>query len=205
MSTNTSTQTPTSPSDASLADTKSPESTPSPAFYRTVIASSINSARDLSIESGYRRALSNFLTWRRLLISDIELGPFDKYLPGSPRERAAQVVNALTKEAQAYQYSSMVRISNKRFCVTREGRIGLVPLAAAVGDVIALFGGGVAHALRKPGKAQGDGGIGVGSELEAEDWYGNLGNCYTDGIMDGEVFVREGAGSGVEVVDVDLT
>jgi hypothetical protein len=64
-------------------------------------------------------------------------------------------------------------------CVTKKGYIGITPLAAAPGDVIAVLGG-VPLVLRRVDDSK--------TDLEA---YRLVGPCYVHGIMNGEAFQED--------------
>ncbi|KAF2848775.1 HET-domain-containing protein [Plenodomus tracheiphilus IPT5] len=72
--------------------------------------------------------------------------------------------------------------NERRFVVTEKGRLGFVPLAAGLGDVVAVLAGAhVPYVLRSEGEGGGDGSC-----------YSVVGDAYVHGIMDGEGFVGDG-------------
>jgi hypothetical protein len=72
----------------------------------------------------------------------------------------------------------------RRFCSTENGRMGAVPRKAEEGDQVCIFlGAEVPHVLRPTGSGT----------------YMLIGDCYMDGVMDGEVLSTEGQ-NGKEIV-----
>ena len=65
--------------------------------------------------------------------------------------------------------------NNRRFCLTLEGRIGWVPLAARTGDIVSLMRGSPVPVIIRP--------------YQQGDSYLMIGQCYIHGIMDGEAVV----------------
>ena len=69
--------------------------------------------------------------------------------------------------------SSMLSMGGKRPFRTREGYVGLGPVATRVGDLVVVFAGaGIPHVIRPRGR----------------DRFEFLGDAYCDGPMDGEVW-----------------
>jgi len=67
-----------------------------------------------------------------------------------------------------------VTCNGRRMGVTITGRVGIFPAATQIGDaVVAFFGGEVPYILR--------------AITPENDIYHFIGECYVDGIMDGEV------------------
>ena len=76
-----------------------------------------------------------------------------------------------TKTAYPLAHAIDVMSVGKRFCVTQEGFVGLVPWRAEPGDIICVFmGSTVPFAIRR--RANGN--------------YTLIGECYIHGLMDGE-------------------
>ncbi|KAI0551286.1 heterokaryon incompatibility protein-domain-containing protein [Xylaria curta] len=72
-----------------------------------------------------------------------------------------------------------------KFCVTENGRFGHVPLNTQPGDrICVLLGGEVPFIIRPTGKGT----------------YTLIGECYVDGIMDGETFEAEGFEDELETI-----
>ena len=69
---------------------------------------------------------------------------------------------------------------NQRFCITKDGYMGLVPDVATPGDIIAVFLGGVVPFVLRP--ISGDEG-----DNKWEKRYLLVGECYVHGVMNGEV------------------
>ena len=61
---------------------------------------------------------------------------------------------------------------HRRFCLSREGRIGWVPYAAQEGDIVSLMRGSPVPVIIRP--------------VQRENSYLMIGQCYIHGIMDGE-------------------
>ncbi|KAK7218970.1 hypothetical protein V2G26_006973 [Clonostachys chloroleuca] len=66
-------------------------------------------------------------------------------------------------------------IAHRRFCITENGRIGLVPLHAEVADVICIIRGGTTPYIIRP---------------HEEDWH-YIGDSYVRGVMRGEMLQSE--------------
>jgi hypothetical protein len=82
--------------------------------------------------------------------------------------------------------------SQRKFCVTREGYIGLAPLRTMIGDEIWVFlGAPTPYVLRKETSGERD------SNENGEREFKLVGECYVDEMMDGEIFE---VGRGVEHV-----
>ena len=62
--------------------------------------------------------------------------------------------------------------NNRRFCLTLDGRIGWVPLAAETGDIVSLMRGSPVPVVIRPS--------------QRGNSYLMIGQCYIHGIMDGE-------------------
>lgn len=78
--------------------------------------------------------------------------------------------------AQALERSIVVWGNNRRFCATRDGRIGWVPRDTREDDVVCvLFGGRVPYVLRP-----------------CERGYTLVGECYIHGLMEGEAMEMKG-------------
>ena len=146
-------------------------------LYRTLVGAKFNGSRDLSDASGYPKAFQDFCFWRNLIIYRLTLLKYDKssrVIRGGSKQWNNKVTAALTEPCKAFLASMMDSVMEKRLCVTRSGGLGLVPFCAEPGDEIVLFcGDGVPHVLRRHKK---------------RPTYHYVGNCYIDGIMDGEVF-----------------
>ncbi|KAL9119653.1 MAG: hypothetical protein Q9187_003794 [Circinaria calcarea] len=70
----------------------------------------------------------------------------------------------------------------RRLCWTTRGRMGIVPAATSLGDLVCmLFGGQVLYVLRSTG----------------QDHYEFMGECYIHGSMDGEAF-EQGAAQAID-------
>lgn len=77
-----------------------------------------------------------------------------------------------TRSRQDYMRLELAVCFGRRIGVTKGGRLGIFPAAAAEGDVVAIFYGGlVPYAMRR---------------CKQGSVYNFLGECYVDGMMDGE-------------------
>ena len=67
----------------------------------------------------------------------------------------------------------------RRFCVTKEGRMGLVPKSCEIGDLVCIFTGSRMPFLLR-------------QEMETKSSsYELVGSCYIHGVMDGEEMDQE--------------
>ena len=82
-------------------------------------------------------------------------------------------------------------ISNRRFCLTNKGYMGLVPPATKEGDILCIIlGADMPFLLRSAEKDKHEADCGVKSnEEETENLpaYRLVGECYIHGIMDDEM------------------
>jgi hypothetical protein len=101
---------------------------------------------------------------------------------------------ATARAFQALRTAFRNAMHNRRLGVTEQGRLGLFPRHARVGDQVwVLQCGHVPFVLRSVGG--GGGGQGTGDRSGDGDGCGRyqvVGECYVDGIMNGEVVKREG-------------
>lgn len=103
-----------------------------------------------------------YLIWRKL-IKGMVLAP-------TPQQK----MDMSPPEVLGY-FHSLVVVQNYKVGRTSGGYVGLVPLAAEVGDVIAVFEGGrVPFVLR--------------GSVESPGMYRLVGGCYVHGMMNGEAF-----------------
>ena len=80
-------------------------------------------------------------------------------------------ITSLLSESQPFLRALEFTANNGRFCVTRDGHIGVVPKRAAKGDGICVFlGGSVPFVIRKTDSG----------------YYSLVGECYVHGLMDGK-------------------
>lgn len=80
--------------------------------------------------------------------------------------------------------SSLHASFERRFCITKNGYVGLVPLLSRPGDLICIIFGGDTPYLVRP-TACTDEGV-VVEELKCQ----LVGECYIHGMMDGEMISR---------------
>lgn len=71
-------------------------------------------------------------------------------------------------------------IWGRRFCLTKKGYMGMVPMNAAEGHLICILLGGSAPFVLKPGVRE--------PQHDAWAYYQLEGKCYLHGIMNGEFF-----------------
>lgn len=101
--------------------------------------------------------------------------------------------------------SSVTRASTgRRLFVTRRGYIGLCPSSAKVGDVVAVLLGGstpfILSARSKRERALEE----ANSELQVQNTFVLIGDCYVHGLMDGEALRDEGTDDALGVEDIFL-
>ncbi|PVH71200.1 HET-domain-containing protein [Cadophora sp. DSE1049] len=83
--------------------------------------------------------------------------------------------------AQEFEAPMFLQVHRRRFCVTSEGYIGLVPANARVGDRISIIHGAqTPYVLRQVELEESD-------EEESEIFHELVGECYFHGMMDGEM------------------
>ncbi|KAM0411027.1 hypothetical protein ACHAPD_010851 [Fusarium lateritium] len=99
----------------------------------------------------------------------------DIFNSASSEESRASEEGNLAQRSRSYAELLTGTLEGWRFVNTEEGRCGVVPPDAQVGDEVLIVGGGnVPFLFRKSTKRQGS--------------YQLVGECYVDGIMQGEVF-----------------
>ena len=87
------------------------------------------------------------------------------------------VFSGFPEEDRDYIQKVSANTVGRRFCVTSEKRIGLVPEKVQVGDSLAAFlGADVPFVLRR-----------AGDRVEGFEAYTLVGDAYVDGVMRGEV------------------
>ena len=83
----------------------------------------------------------------------------------------SKAVERLIRKSQFYMQDFDPQTQGKRFCVTRDGYMCLIPARAAKGDEICVFlGGSVPFVIRERDNGN----------------YSLVGECYVHGLMDGE-------------------
>ncbi|KAG4413297.1 hypothetical protein IFR04_013557 [Cadophora malorum] len=101
--------------------------------------------------------------------------------------------------------SSVTRASTgRRLFVTRRGYIGLCPSSGKVGDVVAVLLGGstpfILSAISKGERRLGEG----DSEIQGQNAFVLIGDCYVHGWMDGEALRGEGTDAALGVDNIFL-
>lgn len=82
-----------------------------------------------------------------------------------------KAVERIARESQAFVGAFEPAVKGRRFCVTQDGYMGLVPARATKGDGICVFlGGAVPFVIRKTDNGH----------------YSLVGECYVHGLMDGK-------------------
>ena len=99
----------------------------------------------------------------------------------------------------------MTRASTgRRLFVTRRGYIGLCPSSGKVGDVVAVLLGGstpfIFSAMSKGERRLGEG----DSEIQGQNAFVLIGDCYVHGSMDGEALRGEGTDDALGVDNIFL-
>ena len=126
---------------------------------------------------------------RRTVVADIRYNMADE--PNRGNKLESSVLNAsaghLTEEAIVINHrmrvSIMYAVSKRRLCYTEHGRIGLIPEAAELGDQIAVFfGGQVLYVVRPVPDEQ----MTCRHHQRTMQTFNFVGECYINGLMDGE-------------------
>jgi hypothetical protein len=89
---------------------------------------------------------------------------------------AEEFEEMLEKQSLFLDAMRTVMISRRLF-VTETGYVGAAPVSARVGDIVCIFEGGAVPYVIRADKVEG---------------WRFIGECYVQGIMDGEVLAREG-------------
>lgn len=106
-----------------------------------------------------------------LLYTDWHDSPSDDWLIPEREQRFQVYFNGQYTSTARIEDALKVWTPHRRFCITTEGRLALVPDHAAPGDTIAvLFGSEVPYCLR----------------LQEDGTYTVIGECYLHGMMHGE-------------------
>lgn len=91
-------------------------------------------------------------------------------------ESTVEDLDAADREKRHDMFSQILHIcAGRRLGLTKNGRVGVFPAGSQVNDIVAAFRGGRILYLIRPAQAQGK--------------YVFIGECYVDGIMDGEVIL----------------
>lgn len=98
------------------------------------------------------------------------------YVFDSCQDHTIELPQSLTGEDSAFNTSMAKWSTVRRFCFTSNGRLGQLAPGSETGDRICVLGGGEVPFVIRP--ASGD----------AKGMYQLVGECYVDGIMDGEAW-----------------
>ncbi|KAI4187164.1 MAG: hypothetical protein L6R41_002991 [Letrouitia leprolyta] len=113
---------------------------------------------------------------RRTIVADVTLRPKRRGYTAEwdlLTEHTSQLTVEQMRKKEAMDRAVIVTVGVQRLCWTANGRIGLIPAAALVGDSLyTLRGGQTGYIIRR----------------KARDRYGLIGECYIHGLMDGELF-----------------
>ena len=145
-------------------------------IWRAIIANATLHAKEPA-PSSY---CTYFETFKRLYLSG-------DHLQGSDwRNIHPRIMNdaSISKDdkAQAYEYFFALLDANigRRFCVTMNGRIGLVPAGVQKGDNVCVICGARVPFIDRPVAETSNGKL---------DYFHLVGDCYIDGLMAGEAFL----------------
>ena len=132
----------------------------------------------------YKSELERWHAWWRTIIGE-KKNDAERATPDYERRVLSykEVINGMVNhdldtqnfrqlEFQDVGYSVSGMETNRKFCLTLEGRIGWVPHAAQIGDIVSLMRGSPVPVIIRPSQ-QGES-------------YLMIGQCYIHGIMDGE-------------------
>jgi hypothetical protein len=134
--------------------------------WRTLICN-LTKDKNEPDEEEFRHAYIATRTWNRIMVET-----------SKPHAVASSDFWEIFRRAQPFITSITYKLKGRRFCVTRKGYIGLVPIETKTGDEIAVFDGAtVPFVLRQAEK--GDGAFYL------------IGECYVHGIMKGEALGKE--------------
>ena len=118
-------------------------------------------------EKEFRNAYIATRRWNRIMVET-----------SNPHAVAPPDFWEIYRRAQPFVSSITYKLKGRRFCVTRKGYIGLVPIETKTGDEIAVFDGAtVPFVLRQAEKGHGA--------------FYLIGECYVHGIMKGEALGKE--------------
>lgn len=98
------------------------------------------------------------------------------YVFDSRQDHSAELPHSLTGEDSAFNTSMAKWSTVRRFCFTSNGRLGQLAPGSEPGDCICVLGGGEVPLVIRPTSGDGKG------------MYKLIGECYLDGIMDGEAW-----------------
>ena len=108
-------------------------------------------------------------------------------------------LNRQTNQNMQMTFAASTATFGRRLCSTEYGRIGLVPRAARVGDKIAVFfGGQVLYVVRPVAAAAAA--VTCGHHQQPMQTFEFVGECYIDGMMDGEAVSEDEVGSCLRLV-----
>ena len=135
--------------------------------WRTLICS-LAKENDEPDEEELREAYIATRKWSKIMVD----------LTSNPQAVPPSDAMEIFRTAQPFITSMTYKLKGRRFCVTKTGCIGLVPIETETGDEIAVFDGAtVPFVLRQAEK--GDGAFYL------------IGECYVHGIMKGEALDKE--------------
>ncbi|KAG7008469.1 hypothetical protein G7Y79_00005g016100 [Physcia stellaris] len=103
--------------------------------------------------------------------------PFSRTLASTA---ASTTFEELENLARPFRLGTQVMFWRRRFCITKKGYMGMVPMNAAEGHLISIFLGGSAPFVLKPEVRE--------PQHIARVYYQLVGECYLHGIMNGEFF-----------------